>query len=223
MSVQSADTARERGRALTALVAAYPAPASPPWKKNTRNRNAQGLDKNSGSSHRYRSNSSSDRYLHREESNGYDAIIADCGNTTTTTATLDGDTLAGVAEQLLSWSGRGVEQQQQQRERALQEDGLDLCTSTWKSVESMARTLAAGQSVVSTIVKCYSLPSLGRRKKSDRRGGAGAGGRRAGLAATEIMHTSLLSERLVAEALAIFRRYVVLQQDCCSRTWSTRG
>ncbi|CAM9507687.1 unnamed protein product, partial [Laminaria digitata] len=143
------------------------------------------------------SNGGSDRHhLRRDESKG-GATTYDGGGTATTTTTLDGssDALAGVTEQVLSWSetgeGRGGRDQQ---------EGLDMCASTWKSVESMARTLAAGKSVVSTIVKCYSMPSLGRR--SDR----GSAARRSGLAATEMMHTSLLSERLAADALTIFRR-----------------
>lgn len=199
MSVRSADTERERRRALTALVAAYPAPASPPWSST---RKSRALD-NSGSCYRSSTNntngssssSSSDRHhLQRRDNGKYDASIDGGGGTATTTTTLDGsDTLVGVAEQVLSWSGTGGGQEREQ-------DGLDMCSSTWKSVESMARTLAAGQSVVSTIVKCYSMPSLGRR--SDRGGAA----RRSGLAATEMMHTSLLSKRLAAEALAIFRR-----------------
>lgn len=193
MSVRSADTERERRRALTALVAAYPAPASPPWPSN---RKTQTLD---NSSSRYRSStnnsnggSSSDSQHLRRDEGKCDATYSYDGATTTTT--LDGsDALMGVAEQVLNWSGTGGRREREQRR-------LDMCASTWKSVESMARTLAAGQSVVSTIVKCYSMPSLGRR--SDR----GSVARRSGLAATEMMHTSLLSERLAAEGLAIFRR-----------------
>lgn len=198
MSVRSADTERERRRALTALVAAYPAPASPPWPSTRRTRT---LD---NSSSRYRSSTnntnggsgSDSQHLLRRDEGKFDAAYSynGCGGTATTTTTLDGsDALVGVAEQVLSWSGTGGGREREQ-------EGLDMCASTWKSVESMARTLAAGQSVVSTIVKCYSMPSLGRR--SDRGGAA----RRSGLAATEMMHTSLLSERLAAEALAIFRR-----------------
>lgn len=188
MSVRSADTERERRRALTALVAAYPVPASPPWSSARKTRT---LD---NSSSRYRSRGNSNVGVDEGTKEGKCDATYDGGGTATATTTLDGsDALVGVAEQVLSWSGTGG-----RREREL--DGVDMCASTWKSVESMARTLAAGQSVVSTIAKCYSMPSLGRR--SDRGGAA----RRSGLAETEMMHTSLLSERLAAKALAIFHR-----------------
>lgn len=137
--------------------------------------------------HKPRAFSSSNHHLHHHP--------ADADDRTTT----DGDdNLVGAVDQLLS-SGvrRGLDV----------DDGFDLCRSTWKSVETMARALAVGQSVVSTISRCYSLPEKGRN--SGARGAAAAAVRRsARQAGTEVMHSSLLSGRLATEALAIFRRYV---------------
>lgn len=103
-------------------------------------------------------------------------------------------------DQLLNSSGgRGIDA----------EDGLDLCSSTWKSVETMARALAVGQSVMSTISRCYSLPNLVR---SGPRGAAAASRRSAREAGTDAMHSSLLSGRFAAKALAVFRRCVCKQR-----------
>lgn len=186
MSVQSADTARERGRAVTALMAAYPGIASPPWS-SAQKRRSFNLNNNHNSN---LCNSQTDRNP-CDDGHGYD----DADEATT----VDGDALVGAADQLLSWGSLKKEKQ-----------GIDLCASTWKSVESMARMLAGGHSVVSTISRCYSMPDLGRTS-----GRCGAY-RRESRAGTEMMHTSLRSERLAAEALAVFRRcsfFFVLCQE----------
>lgn len=190
MSAKSADTVRERGRAVDALlVAASTTTPSSPWP-TTYKRRAGRLNGNSNRSRHH--HGAGDLSLHHADEAADDKTTTDGGKTT-----LGGDDdLLGAVDQLLSsGGGSGLEA----------EDGLDLCRSTWKSVETMARALAVGQSVVSTISRCYSLPDLGR--KSGERGAAAAALRRsARQAGTEVMYSSLLSGRVAAKALAIFRR-----------------
>lgn len=117
----------------------------------------------------------------------------DCGETTLG----DGDDdLVGVVDRLLSSRGQD------------EGDSLDLCSSTWQSVETMAKALATGQSVVSTISRCYRLPGLGRNN-SGPQVAAEAVRCKARRAGTEAMHSSLLSGRFAEKALTIFRRCVV--------------
>eukprot|EP00752_Nemacystus_decipiens_P015592 g13915.t1 len=193
MSLGSADTVRERGQAVDALlVAASTATPSSPWPTTHNKPRALRLNGNHARGHDDNHNGSGDRSLQHPDEPADDKTTTDGGRTT-----LGGDDdLVGAVDQLLnSGGGRGLEV----------EDGLDLCRSTWKSVETMARALAVGQSVVSTISRCYSLPELGR--KSGAQGAAAAAARRsARQAGTEVMHSSLLSSRLAAKALAIFRR-----------------
>lgn len=162
-SVGSADTARDRGRAVSALINANPGPASPPWSSTYR---------------QARGTLNGRRHGHQDE---YD---------TDDVTTVDGDALMGAADHFLStglWEERN------------KGDELDLCASTWRSVEGMARMLAAGQSVASTISKCYSLPELGESGRCPQRKGVLAGVGRD-------VYTSLVSKRLAAEALTVFRR-----------------
>lgn len=173
---------RERGRAVDALLVA---PTHKPRAFRLKgNRN-----------HDHNHIGGGDRSLHHPDDTADDRTTTDGGKTT-----LGGDDdLVGAVDQLLSSGGGGGLEV---------EDGLDLCRSTWKSVETMARALAVGQSVVSTISRCYSLPELGRN--SGARGAAAAAARRsARQAGTEVMYSSLLSGRLAAKALAIFRRCVL--------------
>lgn len=187
---------RERGRAVDALlVAASTTAPSSPWP-TTHNRN-RGYRHDSGGgarSLRYQSEQAAD-----------EKTTTDGGRTT-----LSGgdDDLVGAVDQLLSsGGGSGLEV----------DDGLDLCRSTWKSVATMARALAVGQSIVSTISRCYSLPDLGRNSGA-RDAAAAAVRRSARQAGTEVMHSSLLSGRWAAKALAIFRRYVCVCVSVCVYT-----
>lgn len=177
MSAASVDTEQERGQAVTALIASYSRPASPPWPSCNRQQSSSPVNRHD---------------LHHD----HEEFSRDASWTSTA---VESDAPAGAADQRL-----GLDPPQ----RA--EEGPDMCSSTWKSVESMARMLAAGQSVVSTISKCHSLPGLGTRASIERtseRGAHGRGGRSAPTEADAI-HTALVSERLVAEALAVFRRWV---------------
>lgn len=160
-SVGSADTAQDRGRAVSALINANAGPASLPWS----------------STHRHaRRTLNEQRHGHQDD---YD---------TDDVTTVDEDALMGAADQLLGMGSR--------EER---KGELDLCASRWRSVESMARMLAAGQSVASTISKCYSLPELRESGRCQQRQGILAGVGRD-------IYTSLVSRRLAAEALTVFRR-----------------
>lgn len=192
---------RERGRAVNALlVAASTTTPSSPWPTTRKPRAFRLYNNHSSRGHHHNGR---DRSLHHPDEAADDRTTTDGGNTT-----LGGDDdLVGAVDQLLSSSGgRGVEAG----------DGLDLCSSTWKSVETMAKALAVGQSVVSTISRCYSLPDLGRN--SGTRGAAAAAARRsARQAGTEMMHSSLLSGRLAAKALAIFRRCGCPESFGCRR------
>lgn len=179
---------RERGRAVDALLVA--ASTTTPSRPTIHKPRAFRLNSNHSGHDQHDHDGGGDRSFYHPD----DAVDAttDGGKTT-----LGGDDdLVGAVDQLLS-SGGGRELEV--------EDGLDLCRSTWKSVETMARALAVGQSVVSTISRCYSLPELGRN--SGTRGAAAAAARLlARQAGTEVMHSSLLSGRLAAKALAVFRR-----------------
>lgn len=172
---------QERGRAVNALlVAASTTTPSSPWRGTSDNSKRRHCGDHT-SYHRHRDEAANDRT----------APEADGGKSMTD----DDDDLVGVVDKLLtSGGGRGPDG----------EDGVDLCSSTWKSVEAMARALAVGQSVLSTISRCYSLPDLGRG--SGRRRVAAPARRSARQARTEAMHTSLLSGRFAAKALAVFRR-----------------
>lgn len=185
MSAKSADTVQERGRAVNALlVAASTTTPSNPWRStsnNNRGRHHCGDHLHRPSHHHHRDEAADDRTTPNTDG-GKSSLDYD-------------DDLMGAVDKLLtSGKGQGPEG----------EDGLDLCSSTWKSVEAMARALAVGQSVLSTISRCYSLPDLGRG--SGRRRVAAAARRSARQARTEAMHTSLLSGRFAAKALAVFRR-----------------
>eukprot|EP00903_Cladosiphon_okamuranus_P010240 g9698.t1 len=184
MSARSADTVRERGRVVDALLVAastttpsspWPTPAHKPRAFRPKNHCSRGYN----------------HHQHHPDDAADDKTTTDGGRTP-----LGGsDDLVGAVDQLLSsGGGRGLEA----------DDGFHLCRSTWKSVETMARALAVGQSVVSTVSKCYSLPELGRN--SGARDTAAAVRRSARQVGTEAMHSSLLSGRLAAKALAVFRR-----------------
>lgn len=160
-SVGSADTAQDRGRAVSALVNANAGPASLAW---------------SGTHRHARQTLNDQRHGHHDEY-GTDDVT-----------TVDEDALMGAADQLLSMSSRNERKGE-----------LDMCASTWRSVESMARMLAAGQSVASTISKCYSLPELGESGRCQQRQGILA-------SVSRDVYTSLVSKRLAAEALTVFRR-----------------
>lgn len=182
---------RERGRVVNALlVAASTTTPSSPWPTSHKPRAFRLSDT---TSNRGRYHNGGDRPLHHPDEAADDKTTTDGGKTT-----LGGDDdLVGAVDQLLgSGGGRGLEV----------EDSLDLCRSTWKSVETMARALAVGQSVVSTISRCYSLPDL--RRNSGARAAAAAVRQSARQAGAEVMHSSLLSGRFAAKALAIFRRCV---------------
>ncbi|CAM9301394.1 unnamed protein product [Ectocarpus sp. 8 AP-2014] len=188
MSARSADTARERGRTVTALLAASATTPSNPWSRSHKSRS-------------FNDNSSNNRggsyaVCYRRPTTTTDpaaddqTTTTDCGETTLG----DGDDdLVGVVDRLLSSRGQN------------EGDSLDLCSSTWQSVETMARALATGQSVVSTISRCYRLPGLGRNN-SGPQVAAEAVRCKARQAGTEAMHSSLLSGRFAAKALSIFRR-----------------
>ncbi|CAM9392133.1 unnamed protein product [Ectocarpus sp. 4 AP-2014] len=187
MSARSADTARERGRTVTALLAASSTTPSNPWSKSHKSRsfNDNSINNRGGSyAVGYRRPTTTDPAADDQ------TTTTDCGETTLG----DGDDdLVGVVDRLLSSGGQD------------EGDSLDLCSSTWQSVETMARALATGQSVVSTISRCYRLPGLGRNN-SGPQVAAEAVRCKARRAGTEAMHSSLLSGRFAAKALAIFRR-----------------
>lgn len=197
---------RERGRAMNALIAASTTePTSTPWSDTRKPRN--NFHPNGSSNHHCDKNNndiSGDHQSYRHHFS--DAAAKNKPPTHHGQTTFDdgGDDDhhhhdSAVDQLLSSGGGRGVEAQ----------NSLDLCSSTWKSVETMARALAVGQSVVSTISRCYSLPSFGR---SGTRGAAAAFRQSAREAGTEAMHLSLLSGRFAAKALAVFRRFVSLNQ-----------
>ncbi|CAM9671371.1 unnamed protein product [Ectocarpus fasciculatus] len=190
MSARSADTARERGRTVTALLAASTTTPSNPWSSfhKSRSFNDNNSSKNRGGSYvvGYRCPTTTDTAADDQ------TTTTDCGDTTLGHG--DDDDLVGVVDRLLLSSGGQDEG-----------DSLDLCSSTWQSVETMARALATGQSVVSTISRCYRLPGLGR-SNSGPQVAAEAVRRKARQAGTEAMHSSLLSGRFAAKALAVFRR-----------------
>ncbi|CAM9815536.1 unnamed protein product [Scytosiphon promiscuus] len=196
MSARSADTARERGRAVDALIAASATELpSTPW---SRDHESGKLNVTDGRARRCNGDGPlsphNDRRScdHRSSETAADKSRSDDG-----TMTLNGgdDDLVGAVDFLLS-SGGG-------RTRDPEGD-LDLCSSTWKSVETMARALAAGQSVLTTISRCYSLPDLARNSSPpDAAADLERSAREAG---TEMMHSSLISGRFAAHALAIFRR-----------------
>ncbi|CAM9812780.1 unnamed protein product [Ectocarpus sp. 6 AP-2014] len=187
MSARSADTARERGRTVTALLAASATTPSNPWSRSHKSRSFNDNSNNiRGGSYAvgYRRPTTTDPAADDQ------TTTTDCGETTLG----DGDDdLVGVVDRLLSSRGQD------------EGDSLDLCSSTWQSVETMARALATGQSIVSTISRCYRLPGLGRNN-SGPQVAAEAVRCKARRAGTEAMHSLLLSGRFAAKALAIFRR-----------------
>lgn len=188
MSVRSADTARERGRALNALLS-YPGPASPPRWSRIRKRQSVDLENTYLSSGNYA------HHPKRDESASYD----DADDI----AVMDDDALLRALDKP---SSSVIDDK----------EVIDMSASTWKTVESMATMLAAGQSVMSTISKCYSLPSLRRTPA-----GQGTLGRPANNSPRiDTIQKSLISERLAAEALAIFRRYAVFR--CSLQSYSTQ-
>lgn len=192
MSARSDETAQERGRAVDALIAASATQLPPtPWSSDHKPGSLSVTD-----SGKYCRDAPLSKHDGRRSSHDQpNTAAADKVKSDTTTFDGDDDLVEAVDHLLSSDSGR--EQKS--------EDTLDLCSSTWKSVETMARALAAGQSVVTTISRCYSLPGLAR--DSSPPGDAVADLQRSAReAGTEMMHSSLVSGRFAARALAIFRR-----------------
>lgn len=176
---------------MTALLAASTTTPSNPWSSSHKSRSLNDNKRNNrGGSFAvgYRCPTPTDTAADDQ------TTTTDCGDTTLGNG--GADDLVGVVDRLLSSGGQD------------EGDSLDLCSSTWQSVETMARALATGQSVVSTISRCYRLPGLGRNS-SGTQVAAEAVRRKARQAGTEAMHSSLLSGRFAAKALAIFRRCVV--------------
>ncbi|CAM9148771.1 unnamed protein product, partial [Hapterophycus canaliculatus] len=197
MSARSADTAGERGRAVDALFAASATQLpSTPWSSAHKSRNLNVTDSRKHGGCSSRDGLLSRHDCHRSHHHQSNEAAADKAKSEGGTTTFDGDDdLVGAVDHLLnSDSGRGQEPK----------DGLDLCSSTWKSVESMTRALAAGQSIMSTISRCYSLPGLAQ--DSSPPAVAVDLHRSARETGTEMMHSSLASGRFAARALAIFRR-----------------
>lgn len=185
MSVRSADTAGERGRVVSALLASYQEPSSPPWS-STRDRRSSDRSKSNPRSYRTDREDQHRRLQCHDRHRNEGRQESDTDRSTTTAAH---GSLVGGADQIHTWDSSKPES-----------TNIDLCASTWRSVENMARMLAAGDSVVSTISKCYSLPELGNISGGRRARRSNRGGR------THVLHTSLVPERLAAEALAVFRR-----------------
>lgn len=213
MSARSADTARDRGRAVDALIAASATELpSTPWPSA---RKSQDLDVADTRKRGDYSGRDAPQFRHDDRQPCHhhpNATTDDEAESDTRATALDrDDDLLGAVDHLLSSDKRG-------REPA---GGLDLCSSTWKSVETMARALAAGQSVLSTISKCYSLPGL--TQDSSPPGAAADLGRSAREAGADTMHSSLVSGRFAARALAIFRRYSLFATINVLTQGTTRG
>lgn len=171
MSARSVDTPSEGGRRVTALISAdHGGPVSPPPSRDH-------VTSTDDQHHQHRDTK------HDQNVNYNGCIVEhDVHNAWAGTQLLHGEHTSGP------WGHSSIDNSE-----------IDMCSSTWKNVESFARMQAASHSVVSTISRYYSLPGL--RSERDPH----PDHHQASTVRPEL-EGSLVSDRLAAEALAVFRR-----------------